>query len=231
MELVRRLQESAPHTPVFISCSTLAGRELAEAKFSARVNGVFYAPLDVPFAVRRVLRLIRPSVLVVLETEIWPNLYYEAKRSGASVIVVNGRISDKAAPKYAKYRWFFSAVFAIVDEILAQSAQDEQRFIASGAIPEQVRVAGNLKYDFHAPSGSAPEPVVRVLRRPLWIAASTTGPMRPGDVDEDEAVLAAHMRLSERWPALQLLIAPRKPERFDEVAKKIKASGLRFTRT
>ena len=230
VELIRQVQESVPHTPIYISCSTLAGRELADAKFSKSVEGVFYAPLDLPFAVRRVLRLIRPSVLVVIETEIWPNLYYEAKRSGASVVVVNGRISDKAAPKYKKFRWFFSAVFARVDAILVQSAQDEQRFIAAGAAADRIRVAGNLKYDFQAASGEGPELVVRLLRRPLWIAASTTGPMRTGDVDEDDAVLAAHAQLVKSWPGLQLLIAPRKPERFNEVAEKIKAAGFEFAR-
>ena len=230
VELIRQVRESVPHTPIYISCSTLAGRELADAKFSNSVEGVFYAPLDLPFAVRRVLRLIRPSVLVVIETEIWPNLYYEAKRSGASVVVVNGRISDKAAPKYKKFRWFFTAVFARVDAILVQSAQDEQRFVAAGAAPDRVRVSGNLKYDFQAATGEGPELVVRLLRRPLWIAASTTGPMRIGDVDEDDEVLAAHAQLVKSWPGLQLLIAPRKPERFNEVAEKIKSAGFEFAR-
>lgn len=230
IDLVKQLRDTVSHTPVFVTSSTLAGREIAESKLGEFVDGVFYAPIDMPFAVRRVLRLIRPSVLVVLETELWPNLYREAKRAGSAVVIVNGRISDKAAPKYSRFRWFFSVVFAYVDDILAQSEQDEKRFIAAGATPDQVRIAGNLKYDFEPASGNAPEAVLRTLRHPLWIAASTTGPMYAGDVDEDDVVLAAHSELTKRWPELQLLIAPRKPERFDVVAEKLGRGQVDFVR-
>jgi tetraacyldisaccharide 4'-kinase len=224
------MKNELPHTPIYVSCSTLAGREAADARLSPLVDGVFYAPFDVVFAVRGALRSVRPSVLVVMETEIWPNLYREARRAGASVIVVNGRISDKTAASYQKHSWFFQAVFDHVDCILTQSAEDQRRYVASGAPVNRVRVGGNLKYDFEVKAGAAPELVTRSLRRPLWIAASTTGPMRDGDVDEDDAVIAAYTELVVEWPELQLLVAPRKPERFDVVAAKLQAAGMRFVR-
>lgn len=230
IELIRRIRATLPHTPVYVSCSTLSGREVADAKLAPQTDGVFYVPVDIPFAVRRILRTIRPSVLVALETEIWPILYREAKRSGASVLIVNARISDKAFPKYAPFEWFFRAAFESVDAILAQSARDQERFLAIGAPGERVRVAGNLKYDFDPKPEAGPAVLMPILREPLWIAASTTGPMHEGDVDEDDVVIAAHGGLLQQWPRLQLLIAPRKPERFDAVAAKLERSGLSYKR-
>jgi 3-deoxy-D-manno-octulosonic-acid transferase len=230
VETLRRMREEMPHTPLYVSCTTLAGREVAEAKLSNIADGIFYAPIDMCFAVRRVLRLIRPSVVVVLETEVWPNLYRESKRAGAAVVVVNGRISDKAAKKYRRFRWFFAAAFEQVEVVLAQSIQDQQRFVDAGAGPDRVRVTGNLKYDFQPGSGTVPSVLLQTLRHPLWIAASTSAPMREGDIDEDDVVIAAHRELKDRWPNLQLLIAPRRPERFDAVEEKLKASGLDYVR-
>ena len=107
VELVRRLRTELPTAPLFLSVSTLAGRGVADEKLGSLVDGIFYAPLDFVFVVRRVLRTLRPSVVVVAETEIWPNLFREVKRAGCGLIVVNGRISDEAAPRYLKWRWFF----------------------------------------------------------------------------------------------------------------------------
>lgn len=230
VEVVRGIGEDLPHTPIYVSCSTLAGRYVAEAKLGDVVDGIFFAPIDMCWAVRRVLRRIRPSVLVVLETEIWPNLYRETKRSGASVVVVNGRISDKAVKKYTRFRWFFRAAFAYVDDVLVQSAQEEQRFAAAGAPRERIRVTGNLKYDFQPKPASAPREVVAVLRHPMWIAASTTGPILPGDPDEDDAVIASFAEVRKEWPDSQLVVAPRKPERFDVVEAKLRNSGIPYVR-
>ena len=198
VEIVRRTRAELPHTPVYVSCTTLSGRDVAESKLAGIADGIFFAPIDTCWAVRRVLRRVRPSVLVVLETEIWPNLYRETQRSGASVVVVNGRIGDKAAKTYERYRWFFSTVLAHVDTILAQSTQDQRRYVAAGANPDRVWVAGNLKYDFQPNSGTAPAEVVSAIQGLLWIAASASGPMYPQDVDEDDAIIRAFSELSDR---------------------------------
>src|SRR5262249_39668027 len=142
---------------IFVSTSTLAGRATAEQRLAKLADAVFYAPLDYRSMVRRVLRKLRPAVVVILETEIWPNLYREAKRASASLLIVNGRISDKAFPNSRQWRWFFEHVLALPDSILVQSERDRERYVASGAPTDRVHVAGNLKYDFEPPPAVAPE--------------------------------------------------------------------------
>lgn len=230
VELIRRLRAARPRVPIYVSTTTLAGRALADQKLSTTADGVFFAPLDYRSIVRRVLRRLRPAVVVVMETEIWPNLYRESKRAGASLMIVNGRISDRALPRYRRWSWFFRHILNFADVILAQSDEDARRFVMAGATPDRVRVAGNLKYDFSPPaSGIAPD-IARFLdaMRPkqIWIAASTMAPMTAGDIDEDDVVLSAF----PRRPGLLLILAPRKPERFDAVAQKLRRAGIPFAR-
>src|SRR5438874_7578955 len=130
IELIRRLRTEVPSIPLFVSVGTLAGRGVADEKLAPLVDGVFYAPLDFVFVIRRVLRRLRPSVVVIAETEIWPNLFHEVKRAGCGLIVVNGRISDKAAPRYLRWRWFFRHALRCPDLILAQNAAARERFIS-----------------------------------------------------------------------------------------------------
>src|SRR5262249_36981503 len=147
-----------PHSPVFVSVSTLAGYEMASQKLRG-VASVFYAPVDYAWAVRRVLRSLRPSVVVVMETEIWPNLFRETKRTGAGLVMVNGRISDRARRRYESLRWFFACVLHHVDLLLAQNEEMRKRFIRAGAPPEKTRAAGNLKYDFQLREPDPDSPV------------------------------------------------------------------------
>jgi tetraacyldisaccharide 4'-kinase len=233
VELVRQLRLSLPRSPVFVSVSTLAGYETATQKLRDSAS-VFYAPVDYVFVVRRVLRTLRPSLVIVMETEIWPNLFRETKRAGAGLLLINGRISGRALGRYRALRWFFSGVLTQVDLLLAQSEDMRQRWIQIGAPPDKVRVGGNLKYDFR-PREAAPEsPVCRFLERlsprAVWIAASTMPPAAAGDPDEDVAVIAAFQQVSARKPGLLLLLAPRKPERFDAAAQALARAGIPFVR-
>ncbi len=232
VELIRRVRAIQPHAEIFVSVATLAGREVADQKLTGLANGVFYAPLDYRSVIRRVLRRIRPAVVVVLETEIWPNLYRESKRAGAGLMVVNGRISDRALPRYRRWRGFFKHVLRWPDAILVQSEQDRERYVMTGAPQERVRVAGNLKYDFTPPAATAPLLLVDEPQRggPIWIAASTTAPVEPGDPDEDDVVIEAFRTLSSRHSGLLLILAPRRPERFDVVAAKLREAGVSFVR-
>ena len=219
VEFLREVRRQLPHARVYASVSTLAGRAAAQQKFAGLTEGVFYAPLDFVFVVRRVLRALKPSVVVIAETEIWPNLFREVKRTGAGLLLVNGRISDRALPRYRRYAWLFQAVLSRVDVILAQSAEMRHRFISLGAAPERVRVAGNFKYDFEARAAAADSPahllMERIRPRKVWIAASTMPP------DEDDAVLAAFRQLAAREPGLLLVLAPRKPATFNDTAAKL----------
>jgi 3-deoxy-D-manno-octulosonic-acid transferase len=234
VELLRRLRAERPSVQLFVSTTTLAGRAIAEQKLTGLADGVFYAPIDYRSAVRRVLRQLRLSLVVVLETEIWPNLYREAKRSGASLLIVNGRISDRALPRYKRWSWFFRHVLTQPDAILVQTEEDARRYAIAGAPPERVRIGGNLKYDFMPPaSGIAPD-IAEFLHQSraeqVFIAASTMPPAAAGDVDEDDAVIEAFREVSAARPGLLLILAPRKPERFDIVAEKLTRAGIAFTR-
>ena len=232
--LLREIRERSPSIPLFVSVTTTAGRAIAEARLGALADGIFYAPIDYAFAVRRVLARIRPSAVVILETEIWPVLYREAKRAGCSLVIVNGRISDRAFPRYARWQWFFGDVLRRPDAILAQSEQDRERYLSLGAAPAVVRTIGNLKYDAEpsraVPPGLVTELIAKLHPEAIWIAASTMGPADRGDVDEDDAVLQAFQELAQTHPGLLLILVPRKPERFNEAERKLEAAGVRYVR-
>jgi tetraacyldisaccharide 4'-kinase len=238
VEFLRRLRAEFPHTRLFVSTSTLAGRATAGDKLRDLADGVFYAPVDYVWAVRRVLRALRPAAVAIAETEIWPNLFREVHRTGAGLAIVNGRISDRAFPRYLPWRWFFRGVLSAADAILTQTDAMGERFLALGALPERTRTGGNFKYDFEARAAAAGSPVPALLERArpgkVWIAASTMPPAgprgRPGDVDEDDAAIAAFQELAARHPGLLLILAPRKPERFDAAAGKLEAAGIRHLR-
>ena len=230
--VLRELRELAPSLPLYVSMTTVAGREVSKDKLNGLADRVFYAPIDYAFAVRRVLRRIRPSVVVILETEIWPVLYREAKRSGASLVIVNGRISSAAFPRYRRWSLFFRQVLQWPDAIFAQSEPDRERYIQLGAPPEKVTVLGNLKYDAVPPRSDPPKAIGDVLDklRPqtVWIAASTMPGVDDSDVDEDQAVLEAFEQLAPSHPGLLLILAPRKPERFEVVEQLLNAAGIRY---
>jgi 3-deoxy-D-manno-octulosonic-acid transferase len=228
LEFARGMRAEFPHSRLFVSTSTLAGRATAEQKLGEIADGIFFAPVDYVFAVRRVLRALQPTLVVVAETEIWPNLFREVHRTGAGLAMVNGRISDRALPRYLRLGRVFplvGAALAAVDTLLAQTEEMRQRFLALGA--ERVAVGGNLKYDFTARVADAGSPVVQLVERArpakVWIAASTMADER---VDEDDAVIAAWRQM----PGVFLMLVPRKPERFDVVAGKLDVAGIDYVR-
>lgn len=229
--LLARLRRELPGVRLHVSCSTVAGRAMAGQKLAGLADSIFYAPLDYRFAVRRVLRALRPAVVAILETEIWPNLYRETRRTGARLLVVNGRISDRAFPRYRRWGCFFRAVMGLPDAILAQSGISAERYRELGAA--RVEVAGNLKYDF-TPQRSIPPAVATFLEQnrhsAIWIAASTMPPAGPEDPDEDDIVIAAYEQLRIRFHDLLLILVPRRPERFDAAASKLEAAKIPYVR-
>ena len=234
LEFLRQVRQQCPRSPVFVSTTTLAGRAIAGEKLRGLADGVFYAPVDYAGAIRRVLRWLRPSVVVVAETEIWPNLFREVKRTGAGLALVNGRISDSALPRYRRSAALFRAVLPAADAVLVQTEIMRQRFLCIGAPPERTLVNGNFKNDFEARPAAPGSPVLALLDRlrpaQVWVAASTMPPAAAGDPDEDDAVIAAFQSMAPSHPGLLLLLAPRKPERFDAVARKLEAAGVRWVR-
>jgi 3-deoxy-D-manno-octulosonic-acid transferase len=232
--LLAETRKRSPSIPLYVSVTTVAGREIAEERLSALVDGIFYAPIDYIFAVRRVLGRIRPAALVVFETEIWPVLYREAKRAGCSLLIVNGRISDRTFPRYRRLRFFFEDALRRPDAILVQSEQDAERYLALGAHHDAVRAIGNLKYDAEPARADPPRIIVELIAKlgptAIWIAASTMPGRDRDDVDEDTAVINAFRQLAPSHPKLLLILVPRRPERFDEAEAKLRHSGARYIR-
>ena len=231
--LITEMKKDSPHAPIFLSTSTAAGRATASKQVTGLVDGIFYCPLDFVSCIRRALRTIRPALVIVLETEIWPNLYAEVKHSGASLAIVNGRISDRTWPTYRRWQGFFRPTLQLPDAVFAQSEQDRKRYAALGVPAGKLAFMGNLKYD------ASVEPAVISFdtfgAEQIWIAASTVGPNERGSqekhtVDEDEIVLDAFEALRDQFPKLLLILAPRQPARFDEVAAKLARRGLSHVR-
>lgn len=230
--LIEELQRRLPGVRIFVSTTTLAGRAMAEKRLGGKAEGVFYAPLDLVWIVRRVLRRLKPAVLVVMETEIWPNLFRETARTGARVVVVNGRISDKALPGYRRWGWFFRAVLPEAACVLAQDETAARRYEELGAAA--VENAGNLKYDFDPSAarvaGDLEGFLGRVKAEAVWIAASTMPPETAEDPDEDEVALDAFERLARRHERLLMILVPRRPERFERAAGLLEQRGMRWMR-
>ncbi len=226
-ELVAALRTRFPAVKILVSTTTATGQKMAREKFSGLVDGVFYAPLEWPFAVRRTLRHVRPRLLVVAETEIWPNLFHEAKRFGAGLLLVNARMSDRSAPRYRRFRFFLRHVLALPDAILAQSPLDRQRLLDAGAPAERVHVGGNLKFDVGAAHTKAPAEIAALLERLKPRAVILAGSTRE---KEESYVLDAFRQISEKHDDCLLILAPRHPERFDAVSELLAASRVSFVR-
>jgi 3-deoxy-D-manno-octulosonic-acid transferase len=232
--LLREIRERSPSIPLYVSVTTVAGRDIAEERLRGLVDGIFHAPIDYGFAVRPVLARIRPSLMVILETEIWPLLYRDVKRARCGLMIVNGRISDRAFPRYRRWRFLFSDALQLPDAILAQSEQDARRYLELGAPPPAVEVIGNLKYDAEPSCAPPPRMIASLIGKlhpsAVWIAASTMAGVDRHDVDEDDVVLRAFEAVSRNHPGLLLILVPRKPERFDEAEQKLRDAGLRYVR-
>ncbi len=225
--LVGALKRRFPSSPIFVSVGTATGRRLADEKLAGLADGIFYAPLDLPFAVRSVIARLKPRVVIVAETEIWPNLFRQVKRSGAGLMMVNARISDQSVSSYRRFRFFFAKVLRHADAILAQSSVDAERLVAIGAPAERVKAGGNLKYDFEPGDAALPDDLQALLEQatpqPVIVAGSTRE-------DEEQPVVEAFRAVADRHRRALLVLAPRHPQRFDEVAALLGRLGVRYRR-
>jgi tetraacyldisaccharide 4'-kinase len=233
LPLIRRLRAQQPGIPFYLSTATTAGRTAALRQAAPLVDGIFYAPLDFASCIRRVLRALRPALVIVLETEIWPNLYAEIGRCGARLAIVNGRISNRTWPQYQAWRWFFAPILKFPDCIIVQSPADFERYSQLNVPAQRLSILGNLKYEAVAPQAHATLPTFGAEQ--IWIAASTVGPNEPGSltrhfIDEDAIVIQTFQQLARHFPKLLLIVAPRQPARFPEVVRKLVAAGLPFLR-
>jgi 3-deoxy-D-manno-octulosonic-acid transferase len=210
---------------VYISTTTLTGQKLARERFGEK--HVFYFPLDFAFAVRAYLRALRPQLVVLAETEFWPNFLRLAHASGAKVAVVNARISDRSLAGYQRWGGMVRPALANVDLFMAQTEPDAERLKQVGAAAERVEVGGNLKYDIRAAEAPSAEALrkalVEVPREQVLVAGSTVE-------GEEELVLEAFRAVRAQYPRAVLVLAPRHPERFTAVTKILESAGVPWVR-
>jgi 3-deoxy-D-manno-octulosonic-acid transferase len=224
--LIEELRRRSPGHRIFVSATTDTGQALARKRFGE--ENVFYFPMDFGFAIRPYLRALRPELVVIAETEFWPNFIQLADRSGARLAVVNARISDRSWPRYRRFRGLLRRLLAHVDLFLAQTAEDAARLRDIGASAERVRVAGNLKFDIPVP---APPAIVERVRQS--VAANGAGPVLVcGSTVEGEEtlLLKAFENVLVQHPRALMILAPRHPERFPAVAALLKKMSIRFWR-
>jgi 3-deoxy-D-manno-octulosonic-acid transferase len=226
--VIEALQQKFPSHRVLISTTTSTGQKLAAQRFGA--ENVFYFPLDFAFAIRPYLNVLRPELVVVAETEFWPNFLRLAKRSGARIAVINCRISDRSFPGYQRLRFWLPRLLEEtlqnVDCFLAQTEEDRQRLIEIGAAKEKVTVAGNLKFDVAPPPSpkivaSLRESFARSGAEPVLVCGSTLE-------DEEGSLLSAFRNILANHPRAVMILAPRHPERFAEVAELVEKLAFRM---
>lgn len=224
--LVEQMRQGLSQYRIVISTTTDTGQDLAGKRFGE--DNVFYFPMDFAFAIRPYLRALEPELVVLAETEFWPNFLRLVHARGSHLAVVNGRISDRSWPRYLRSRWALRKMLAQIDLFLAQTDQDSARLQSIGADPVRVHVSGNLKFDVTLP---APPPIVESLRKAL--GAEGAGPVLVcGSTVEDEEplLLKSFENLRVSHPKTVMILAPRHPERFDTVAGLLQEMGISYHR-
>ncbi len=217
--LIPELRRRYPKLRLFLSTTTIVGQQVARQNVHG-VDAVFYFPLDLAFIVRRTLTLVRPRLFVMMETEIWPNLLHACRKRGVRTIMINGRISSRSYPRYRLVRPLFRRVLADIDRFCVQSEESARRLIHLGADPAHVVVTGSLKFDSLEPPGMsassrARDRVLRFFRMKPGRSVIVAGSTMQG---EEEPLLEAFRRIKTATNNPLLVLAPRKPERFSEVA-------------
>jgi 3-deoxy-D-manno-octulosonic-acid transferase len=223
--LVRALHSRYPQLALAVTAATPAGRARARDLF-AEVADIRFLPYDTPGSVRRFLERIRPRIAVIMETELWPNLFGECARRGVPVFLASARLSEKSVSRYRRLGGLFSGVFTPNVAVAAQSADDAERFRSIGASANQTHVIGNVKFDFRVDAGGIE--TGKILRaaygaKLVWVAGST-------HAGEEEQVLAAHALLQAHRPDSLLLLVPRHKDRFAAVADLLARRGVKFAR-
>ncbi|MEH6668910.1 lipid IV(A) 3-deoxy-D-manno-octulosonic acid transferase [Halopseudomonas sp.] len=223
--MVRALLQRYPQLPVTITCMTPTGSEQIRKLFGDQVGHV-YLPYDLPWLQRRFLKRLRPQIGIIMETELWPNLVHESGAAGVPLVLANARLSERSARGYQRVAWLVRPMFAALDWVAVQTEAEAQRFAKLGVQRKAMTITGSIKFDLQ------PDPAVlqqaAKLRsewgqRPVWIAASTHG-------GEDEQVLAAHRQVLESQPDALLILVPRHPERFNDVARLVQGAGFSMVR-
>jgi 3-deoxy-D-manno-octulosonic-acid transferase len=219
-QLIRELRAALPGWVVAVSTTTQTGQRLAKERLPE--SPVFYLPLDFRFAVRRYLRALRPKMLVLMESELWPRLIDECAKGGIPVVVANARISDRSFPRYMRLRGLWQPFLKIISLFLAQSKETAERLVTIGVPAERVKVMGNLKYDVRVSSNGTLTEMLRE-RLPAGVRVLVCGSTLEG---EEQILLRTWPAVRAAQPNTVMVLAPRHPDRFAAVAAMVAASGF-----
>ncbi|HBV38242.1 MAG TPA: 3-deoxy-D-manno-octulosonic acid transferase [Erwinia sp.] len=223
--LVRALRHRYPTMPITVTTMTPTGSERAASAFGKDVHHV-YLPYDLPGSMNRFLENVRPRLVIIMETELWPNMIAQLHARKIPLVIANARLSERSAKGYSKLGKFMQRLLQKITLIAAQNEEDGERFVALGLKRSQLTVTGSLKFDISV----TPELAARAVtlrrqwapRRPVWIATST-------HEGEESIVLEAHRKLLARFPTLLLILVPRHPERFDAARNMTQKAGFSYT--
>jgi len=226
-KLLPGLRKKYPGMPIVVSSTTATANAYIEKEMVAGISHSVYLPFELPLSVRRAFDAINPSIVVIVETELWPNFIVHAKKRGARVVLVNGRLSDRSFPTYRFFRFFFRRVLASIDAIAVQNNDYYKKFLALGVPKERLSITGNIKQSMVLETTDSAQKESRKaslgipLVNRVIIAAST----RPG---EEDFVLAAFAAAQKQLPQASLILAPRHLKRIHEVEKACQAAGMPF---
>jgi len=224
-QLVAELGRRGCELPLTVTATTATGLALARQTVGDRLT-VHACPLDLPQPVKRVLDAVRPRVLALVETEIWPELLYQAGQRDVRVAVVNARLSPGSLAKYRRVRGLLRNLLEPISLVLTRSAADAEAFEDLGVAPARIRVSGNVKYDLEP----NPEPLPWTSQAETWAGDRTTTVAGSTLEGEEVLLIDAVNRLSDGWSRIFLILAPRHPERFDAVARLLERRGIPFAR-
>ncbi len=224
--IINRLLEQYSLYQILVTTVTPTGAFTIEQHFGKDIRHL-YLPYDLPFSVKRFIRIIQPTLLITMETEIWPNLYNACHSTGIPILIINARLSEKSSKGYRLVSELMKQTLTKVNVIAAQTRNDAERFISFGADKNKVIVAGNLKFDITIPHSISEqaESLKRYfsVNRPVWIAAST-------QEGEEEIILRAHEAVLKKYPDAILILAPRHPERVNKVVSLCDTVGMKYVK-
>jgi 3-deoxy-D-manno-octulosonic-acid transferase len=222
--LIQALKQQYPHLPITVTTMTPTGSERVKSLLGDSVSHV-YLPYDLPCAIHRFLKTVQPKLVIIMETELWPNIISQCHNKNIPLIIANARLSERSANRYRKLGSAISYLLSKISTIAAQNKQDGERFISLGLPPDHLTVTGSIKFDIELTEQQQQKIATLKqqwpLNRPIFIAASTHN-------GEDEIILTAFQRLLLKHPDLLLIIVPRHPERFKTIEKLINDCGLNY---
>ena len=216
--LLKKTRETFPNTNIILLTGTKTGQEIAHKKLGEVADFISYFPFDFPFSIKNMLKKLKPDAVFVVETELWPNFANILNKQKIPLFIINGRISDRTYNSYKKLSFFFAPILKKYTNIFTQSKQDNEKLISIGANPHTTTVMGNLKFDIQKPDASALGFEKNPRHKVLAAASTHSG--------EDEIILEVFSELKNEFPNLKLILAPRHPERNENVFNLIKKSGF-----